>query len=231
MAVLFGFQTVCDRTQDSVFYSKKPDPATEMSLNALPVWQGLDQFEVVTFHLNRKRSAQQFNRYHQTLILSVSFEDAFHSVETPAANSHAVADFDVGVRQARNLFPNRRAETFNFFLADRSSLALISHEPQNSLGPNDLQTILGCGRDSNEGVTAEKRNFHFGSAVAPPVDLLEQGKERVNSLLSQLPGDSLFVSWHGVNGIPIRFLPRACGMENGRRVRQIFLQCGHSFAL
>jgi hypothetical protein len=56
---------------------------------------------------------------------------------------------------------------------------------------------------ADERIAAKHRDFHHAPPVVPPVNLVEKGKERADTLLFKLRSNSLFVPRHGVNRVQV----------------------------
>src|SRR5579862_6952741 len=118
-----------------------------------------------------------------------------------------------------NVPADRCPETLDLFFRNRSPLPFASYESEHSRRLQYLQPLLNTTNNADEGITAKHRDFHLDPAVAPLVDLTEEGKECAHALLFKLRSNPLFAPCHRVNGIPVQFLRSAI---ERRKVRPRF---------
>jgi hypothetical protein len=166
---------------------------------------GSSQLDVVTFHSNGDRSLQQIHRHDQALILALAHEDPLDSIKGSAANSNAFPDGDKGMREAWNLLTNGFPEAFNLLIGNRSAMSFIPNETQHARRPQHLQALLAGLNHTHEGVATKQRDFHSSPAVAPIMNLMQEGKKGAHALLFKLRSNPLFVPGDGVNRVPAWF--------------------------
>src|SRR5207244_11960856 len=86
------------------------------------------------------------------------------------------------------------AHGFNLFFRDRNSFTTHTNDSANPGQLSYPHPIFVCGDEMNEQITAEERQFHFFSPVAPTVDLSYEWQKCRYALLTKSRSNHFFVS-------------------------------------
>src|SRR5262249_18042335 len=117
----------------------------------------------------------------------------FNTVESAAAHSHALSDFQKGMTTTRHVLGEKNSNRINLLFRNRGTFAVLPDESHYSVGRQHLHARLIGRNYSDKDVAGEQWELDLLAAIAPFVNFCNDGQIVRDTLQLELVSDKFLV--------------------------------------